>query len=719
MAAYVQGTDGTVWQHRAGSWQSIGGGITGSPAASSIATGKLEVFARGTDNAAWHRWWASGQPWSRWYSLGGALGSGPAVAYDQGTSRPDIQDFYALGSDNNLWMVTDTKGSWSAWSKVSPPSGPQAITVDGTSSGRPFDAVGALSAGATSRLLADYPPAQQSQILDYLFKPGYGASLQVLKVEIGGDTNSTDGAEPSHMRSASQVDCNRGYEWWLMQQAKARNPGIKLYGLEWGAPGWVGGGQRTVWTSQNTTYILNWLSCASSHGLQINYLGGWNEAGYSTSWYISLRNALNQNGYGAIQLVAADGFGWSVADTMASDSSFNQAVNAVGVHYPCKTLGSSSSCPSTGAAQSLNKPLWASEQGSQRYDTGSSSLARDLNRQYVDGRMTGTVNWALEWSAYGSLPYDGDGLILANTPWSGQYVAGKSLWVMAHTAQFTQPGWRYLDSGSTRLTGGGSVVSLRSPTTGDWSSIAETTDASAPQQVTYQVTGGLSTGTVHVWATNLDSNDPSQWFDQSSDIQPQDGSITLTLQPGYLYTLTTTTGQQKGTAASPPAQPLGLPYTDNFNSYSPGVSPRYFSDLGGAFQTAPCVAGGPGGSGGQCLEQVVTSQPVQWNTIDNYPVTIAGDPSSWQNYQAGIDALLEKSGYVELDGRALEPTSGLTGYHFRITDQGRWSLYSQDANGNDTTLASGTASFGVNTWHHLSLQLQGDAISPSLDGHQL
>jgi hypothetical protein len=71
------------------------------------------------------------------------------------------------------------------------------ITVDGTQSGRTFDGIGAISGGGgNSRLLTDYPAAQQSQILDYLFKPGYGASLQLLKAEIGGDANSTDGSEP-------------------------------------------------------------------------------------------------------------------------------------------------------------------------------------------------------------------------------------------------------------------------------------------------------------------------------------------------------------------------------------------------------------------------------------------------------------------------------------------------------------------------------------------
>ena len=64
-----------------------------------------------------------------------------------------------------------------------PPPGPIALDKKGV--GRAFDGLGAISGGgATSRLLVDYPPAQQEQILDYLFKPNFGASLQILKVEI-------------------------------------------------------------------------------------------------------------------------------------------------------------------------------------------------------------------------------------------------------------------------------------------------------------------------------------------------------------------------------------------------------------------------------------------------------------------------------------------------------------------------------------------------------
>ena len=96
------------------------------------------------------------------------------------------------------------------------------VILDGRSEGRTFDGVGAVSAGASSRLLIDYPEPSRSQILDYLFKPGYGAALQHLKVEVGGDVNSTDGSEPGHMRTPGDHDYTRGYEWWLMAEARKR-----------------------------------------------------------------------------------------------------------------------------------------------------------------------------------------------------------------------------------------------------------------------------------------------------------------------------------------------------------------------------------------------------------------------------------------------------------------------------------------------------------------
>src|SRR5579859_5099955 len=61
------------------------------------------------------------------------------------------------------------------------------ITVNGSGGDRVYDGVGAiLGGGGNARYLMDYPPAQRAQIINYLFEPGYGASLQLLKLEIGG-----------------------------------------------------------------------------------------------------------------------------------------------------------------------------------------------------------------------------------------------------------------------------------------------------------------------------------------------------------------------------------------------------------------------------------------------------------------------------------------------------------------------------------------------------
>ena len=239
----------------------------------------------------------------------------------------------------------------------------QKITIDGRSGGRTFDGVGALSAGASSRLLIDYPEPQRSRILDYLFKPGYGASLQILKVEIGGDTNSTDGSEPSHMRTPSDLNCNRGYEWWLMEEAKKRNPNIQLSALQWGAPAWTGTDDPTIWTQANVDYSVAWLGCARQHGLNINYLGGWNEKGFNAPYFEKLRASLDAHGYRDVKVIVNDDFGWNVVKPLTEDAAFRDAVDAVGVHYACGYLSNSDHCVSPPEAQALGKALHASEQG--------------------------------------------------------------------------------------------------------------------------------------------------------------------------------------------------------------------------------------------------------------------------------------------------------------------------------------------------------------------
>src|ERR1700722_18511195 len=591
------------------------------------------------------------------------------------------------------------------------------ISVNGASAGLTFGGIGAISGGGgNSRLLTDYPAAQQQQILDYLFKPDYGADLQILKVEIGGDTNSTDGSESSIEHTSGAINCSSGYEWWLMEQAKALNPSIKLYGLAWGAPGWVG---STFWTTATINYLVSWLNCATSHGLTINYLGGWNERGYNIAWYEQLRSTLNADGYSAVQIVGADS-DWSIATDIADNSAFASAVSIIGVHYPCTggDGGSADTCPANATAEGTGKPLWASENGSQDLNGGAGALIRSIVRGYTDAKLTGYINWPLIASIYPDLPYDDDGLMLANQPWSGAYSVGASLWATAQVTQFTQPGWQFLNAGSGYLgdaESNGSYVTLKSTDGTDYSTIIQTPTATAAQTVNVNVSGGLSTGAVHVWSTDVNAPTAANTFVQQASITPVNGTYSLTVQPGYVYTLTTTTGQGKGTAAGPAQSTLPLPYSDTFASDPVGQQPRYLSQMQGAFEIEPCA----GGRSGDCLKQQAATEPVEWD--DNAtPYTIGGN-LSWSNYTVSADAMMEQAGAVQLLGRvgAMQPfdPAAINDYYLQLSNAGAWSIVRNSTSGTLTTLASGTVTApGLNTWQQLALTFNGHTISAAING---
>jgi O-glycosyl hydrolase len=237
------------------------------------------------------------------------------------------------------------------------------VLLDGAGRGRVFDGLGAASAGASSRLLIDYPEPQRSEILDYLFKPGYGAALQRLKVEIGADVNSTDGSEPSPMRSATDHDSTRGYEWWLMVEAHKRNPNIILEILPWGAPRWVNpnpGEHDTLYTPKMAQYVADFIRMAkNSYGLEIAYTGVWNERVYDTDYIKELHRRLQEE-HLSTKIVCCDeyqgeGAGqWAIAAEILKDPEVAADIDAIGVHYPLVN----GKLTTTDDARKTGKPLW-------------------------------------------------------------------------------------------------------------------------------------------------------------------------------------------------------------------------------------------------------------------------------------------------------------------------------------------------------------------------
>src|SRR5581483_10321612 len=343
--------------------------------------------------------------------------------------------------------------------------------------------------------------------------------------------------------------------------------------------------------------------------------------------------------------------------------------------------------------------------------------ARGINRGYIDGKMTAYINWPIDAGVTPNIPYPTMGLVLSPQPWSGYYSIGKNAWVEAQTTQFTSPGWHYLDASSGYINGSGnngSYVTLKSTNNSDYSTIIETTQASGAQTLNFNVTGGLSTGQVHVWATNLNSSNSADYFVHTTVITPSGGAFSLTVQPGYVYTVTTTTGQGKGTAAGPAQGTLSLPYTDSFDGYASGSEAKYLMDWQGAFETVACG----GGRTGECVRQMSAQAPITWDSLTD-PHALLGD-LSWANYTVASDVLLEKSGYAGLIGRAgtqsYSGAAGLNAYELRVTDTGAWSIVRSNTGNTITTLASGTvAALGTGRWHHLALTFSGSTISAAVD----
>jgi hypothetical protein len=499
-----------------------------------------------------------------------------------------------------------------------------------------------------------------------------------------------------------------------MEQAKARNPGVRLVGLSWGAPGWIGNGN--FWSTDMANYLVSWLDCAkNSHGLTIDYLGGWNERGYDKGWYENLKSTLNSRGYGNVKVIADDS-SFNPANDVVTDPAFAAAVDVLGSHYVCGYRGSQSNCPSSANAVASGKTIWASENGSDDYNDGAVALARGINRGYLDGKMTAYINWPVIAAVTPNIPFPTMGVALAAQPWSGAYSVGKNAWVMAHTTQFTAPGWRYLDSASGYLGGNrsnGSYVTLRAPGSGNYSTVIETMDATAAQTFTASVTGGLSTGAVHVWATKVNSGNAGDYFAHTTDVAG--GAFTVTLQPGYVYTLSTTTGQGKGTAAGPASGVMALPYADSYDGYAAGREAKYVADMQGAFEVTGCGAG----RAGRCVRQMSPRPPITWDDLSD-PYALLGDVG-WSNYKVVSDVLLEQAGYAEIIGRATWQhgfgPAGLDAYYLRIGNTGTWSLYRNDVNNAMTTLRSGTvAAPGTNSWHNLALTFSGSTITAQIDG---
>jgi galactosylceramidase len=521
----------------------------------------------------------------------------------------------------------------------------QTVELNGNAGGKRFDGIGAVSGGgATSVLLKDYPEPQRSQILDLLFKPKFGASMSALLVEVPGDGNSTQGAEPSHMHTKDDLNYSRGYEWWLMREAKNRNPDLSLDACAWGCPNWVGNGN--FWSQDMCDYYVKWIQGLKSvYGLKLDAIGCRNEKGVNEDFAKKFRATLDANNLQDVKLHGFDNwdktkFDW-VSD-MTNDVELRQALAVLSNH----TMADVPTPPDVRQlAEKLNKPIWNTEEHVYKKSFDCEiSLVQAFNDNFIRSGVTKIVNWYLVGSVYPLESYSEEpAAMIANSPWSGSYHTREVLWGYAHYGQFSKIGWQYLNGACGQLADGGTFVTLKSPDK-DYSVIFETKDAKVVQTVTFKIKDGLSTGKLCVWRS-----DAQEQFIQLESIEPENDSFTIALEPNAIYSISTTSGQQKGAFENIPAEKaFPFPYYEVFDEYTLseqfGYLPHYTADIAGIFE----IAERPDKTG-KCLRQVLDKNPQSW-APEWMPYTIIGD-EHWQDYEVSADVYLDDGGWAGLMGR--------------------------------------------------------------------
>jgi len=629
------------------------------------------------------------------------------------------------------------------------------VKLDGSAGGKRFDGIGVVNGGgATSVLLKDYPEPQRSQILDFVYKPKFGASVSALLVEIPGDGNSTQGSMPSHMHTRDDLDYNRGYTWWIMKEAKRRNPKLSLDATAWSAPGWIGDNKNNevnqvdrdnadFWSQDAVEYYIKWLEgLRSVHGLELDAIGCRNEKGASASFAKALKKALLTRNFKNVKLHAFDNWGENKLDFvsgMLRDKELRDAIDVISAH----TFTEIPASPAViSAAKQMHKPIWNTEDHVYRkgFDCAI-SIVNCFNRNYHESGATKVVNWYDIGGLYPVEPYAEDPpAVLAWEPWSGHYKVREALWGYAHYGQFSEIGWTYLNGGSGRLDKGGTYVTLKS-SDGDYSVILETRDAKINQTFQLEIASNLSTKPLCVWQSNA-----AEQFVRKSDLVMHGRVVTLTLEPNTIYSLSTTRGQQKGAFDGiPEARPFPFPYVENFDSYDvpkrTGYLPRYTADILGAFE----ITDRPDEKSGKCLQQVVPAPTLSW-APEWQPYTIIGD-REWSDYEVSVDVWLKPGDTAGVMGRINHVGTGYgvipKGYYLELKHSGECRLIAirgkkdpneivgdaeqqrliasgkSEGEGGELVLDSRKATLKSGQWVRLNLRLEGETLTGSIDGRPI
>lgn len=493
--------------------------------------------------------------------------------------------------------------------------------------------------------------------------------------------NGLDPNDSSFALSRTKVECNRGYEFWLMKEAVKRNPNITLYGLPWGFAGWLGFGTQNPFANFTATadYIARWVECGrDTHGLNISVLGIWNEAWAPAGrpntdpweFALALRSRLDGSGLSGVRLMAPDGGPGmidTVVDMLGANASYRAATWGLAQHYPGSSPGDTTKWLRAGL------PMWSTEDGASYADpTGAGCWARRLVQNVAFG-FQASIHYFLISAFATGIVYDGAGFLRAEWPASNHWEITPTLWMTMHWTLFARPGWHiHRCSTGCALAGGGNYAVLGSGA--NVTIVVETMeledsqcrlgpDPRSPYQVAPSqnvtvtlppVVAAARPGQLEVWRSCIDWRYPAVDDGYLVRLAPVSvspaGAVSFTVNRHCSYTVTTVRGVSKpqitiGAARRPVA--FKLPYHEDFEAKraADGEAP-FFGDMMGKWETVP--AGG-GARAGWASQQQLGAAGAPWPILEpqcndhSSPLSIIGD-LFFEDNRISADVLLEEQG---------------------------------------------------------------------------
>ena len=598
------------------------------------------------------------------------------------------------------------------------------ISVSGSRIGKKYYGAGMVSANNSSRLLLDYKyehEKEYKEILEHIFGSN-GVCVNHLKLEMGADINSSSGTEPCVKRYENEpADVTRGAGYILAADAKKINPDLTLDILFWSEPKWVTDSEDT-YAAGYKWYKETLCAAYDTYGLKFDYVSvSRNERDIDGEWIKYFSRKIKSESdcpydFSKIKIVAADEENsWRISDLMINDEELRNAVDVVGTHYTSHCTDNTRRL-----SDEFGKEVWFTEgsppmtysKGTSRFDgsglsgiNGVLDIANRIVAMYPCGCMSLYEYQPVVSAYYDGVTYCHKQLITANEPWSGFYSLDSGYYMSLHFSRFIKKDWRFVDGAcycDGKKGGDGhalidtvySYMTACDTETGDYSTVIVN---STEEPIEYNISVSLlkkASAPVNVWETRgSDSGEyDSNYFKKISVITPDENdgkyAFSVTVKPFSMVTVSTLD-------TVPPEIPtkqshvLSLPYCDDFSygdyneNYltSRGMTPRYTTDQGGAFEVAEH-------DGKNVLMQMITPdiKAMEWGFTPP-PTTTFGD-DRWYNYQVSADVGFSKSNapdenYVGIGLRYSHVTDCMCGYSLLIYEDGSWRF----CRNNDTKLS--------------------------------